>query len=240
MRDMQGILQEYMPLQLNDFGAVYASEEHPNVWLSEYDFSWRPVTDDTENTPQLYFDKTHMHFSNEGEQEKAEHIKKALGTQLLRLPEVSACWGESSLMIRNDLADKLIFSPRLGVTRVPATLIDAAGDERVGYTALSFHKVFFHERITLRFADIPAEQRPIIRIKLKSMGDTFLIHKSLLAQWQLLGVQTVVYDIEEKYQSFNTLCNLDMYSFCYGNNSYFSLDDFQRNNNPMYWSMFDD
>lgn len=235
MIDMQGILSEYLPLQLINFGDVYAPENHPEAWLNEYDFSWRPIVDEDENEPQIYLGDMPMRFAVEEKQDdKTGHIKQELGEQRLRLPPLSACWGSGSLMMRSDLADKLAFTPILGVTKTPATLVDAAGDEREGFTALSFHKVFFHQRANVRLAEVPAQQRPIIRILLKGNSDTYLVHKSLLDEWQKAGVETVCYDIKEKHQSFDYLCNLKMYYGSVASLSYRNLQDFQNGKEPLF------
>ncbi|GEM76106.1 hypothetical protein [Vibrio sagamiensis] len=243
MIDMQGILSEYLPLQLINFGDVYAPENHPEAWLDEYDFSWRPIVDGNESEPQIYLGDTPMRFSvEEKRHNKASHIKQELGDRLLRLPPVSSCWGSGSLMLYSELADKLTFTPILGVTKTPATLVDAAGDEREGFTALSFHKIFFHQRVNLRLAGVPIQQRPIIRILLKGNSDTYLVHKSILDDWQKAGVETVCYDIKESHQSFNFLCNLKMYYGSVASLDYGNLDDFQNGKNPLLdgYFLFDD
>ena len=105
---------------------------------------------------------------------------------------------------------------------------------------MSFHKILFHERANLRLAEEPAEQRPIIRILLKGNSDTYLVHQSVLDAWQKAGVETVCYDIKEKYQSFSNLCNLDMYYGSLGSVSFRNMDDFQNNNEPMFYDELDD
>lgn len=241
MIDMQGVLSEYLPLQLINFGDVCAPESNPDAWLNEYDFSWHPIVDEDETAAQIYLGDAPMRFGVEGDHEKAEFIKRELGDQLLRLPPVSSCWGSGSLMLRGDLADNLAFTPILGVTKTPATLVDAAGDEREGFTVLSFHKILFHERANLRLAEVPEEQRPLIRILLKGNSDTYLIHKSILDEWQQAGVETVCYNIKEKHQSFNSLCNLDMYYGSVGTLGYKNIDDFQNSKEPLYYDdLFED
>lgn len=239
MNDMQGILTEYLPLQLIRFGGVYATEGNPKVCLGEYDFVWRPIMEGGESEPQLYLGDSPMRFGVDGATDKAQYIKQALGDQKLRLPEVSGCWGSGSLMLCNELAQTLSFSPILGVTKTPAIITDAAGEERMEYTAISFHKIFFHERASMRLATVPASQRPIIRILLKSHSDTFLIHKSLLSEWKKLDIGTVCFDIKTQYQSFNTLCNLGMYFGSVGTVSFRTLDDFQHNREPIFWDELD-
>ncbi|GEK09998.1 hypothetical protein J8Z24_17835 [Pseudoalteromonas sp. SCSIO 43201] len=239
MNDLQGILSEYLPLQLIRFGEVYGPEDDPDMWLSEYDFIWRPIVDEGEQVPQLYLGDEPMRFGVDCETDKAGYIKQSLGHQPLRLPEISSCWGDSSLMLRNDLLEGVEFSPILGVTRTSATIVDAAGDERTGFTALSFHKVFFHERARLRFENIPVSKRLIIRMLLKRHSDTFFIHKSLLAKWKELDIETVCFNIKAHHLSFKTLCNLEMYYGSVGSNSYQTLDDFQHNRKANFWDELD-
>lgn len=239
MIDMDGILADYLPLQLIRFGDVYAPDEQPEVWLNEYDFIWRPAAPDNKDQ-QLYFGVEPIRFTVEGQQGKAKYINQALAGAPLRLPNISMCWGDESLMLSDTLADKLDFSAMLGVTRTAATLVDAAGQERSGFTALSFHKVFFHQRVTTRLAQVPAQQRPIIKILLKRHRHTYLVHKSILAAWQEQGIQDVCYDIAPKYQSFKRLCNLDMYFGSVATVSFSSLADFQQQTSPIWWAEDDD
>lgn len=229
---MDGILAEYLPLQIIATGDIYASDEVPQAWLNEYDFDWQPYVDGhlaSDDTPQLYLGDKAMTFGVEDNYDKAPFIKQQLNNSLLRLPKISMCWGGKSLMLDNQLAAQLAFSPILGVTRTQACIVDAAGDKRNGFTALSFHKSFFHERVTDRLAEVEAKLRPIIKVQLKKHNQTYLIHKSILKQWQELGVDDVCFDIREQHQSFQYLCNAEMYYGSGGTRSFANLADYQAN-----------
>ncbi len=234
MRDMEGILSEYLPLQVISYGDVYAPDEDPDAWLNEYDFYWKPIVEG--HAPQLYLSEKTMRFGPESERDKKQAIKNQLNGADLRLPKISNCWGDGSIMFSNTLADKLSFSPILGVTKTAATIVDAAGVERKGFTAFSFHKIFFHQRITTRLATLPAEQRPIIRVLLKGNRDTYFVHKAVLEQWQKLGVEDVLYDIDEKFQSFQSLCNEEFYFGSGGSRCFKSLAEFQSNQSGDVWN----
>ncbi|HAS61303.1 MAG TPA: hypothetical protein DCS35_01275 [Vibrio sp.] len=230
MLDMHGILSEYLPLQLIHFGDVYADKDgDPMAWLDEYDFEWQPIVD-TKYTPQLYFGDEVMHFAPKDRNKKAS-LQKRLGGQPLRMPKVSECWGDQSLLIANELANELQFASNLGVTRSEAVVFDAAGNEHLGYTAFSFHKSFFHERVEVRFATMPQELRPLIRISLTGYSSTYLIHKSIFEKWQSLAVEDLNYDIDADDLVLDNLIKSKFYSGHVGSRCFFSMDDFQQNQN---------
>lgn len=232
MKDMDGILKEYLPLQLIGFGDVYADEDgDENAWLSEYDFIWKPKVKD-DSTPQVFLGDEALTFIPDG-QDKRKALKNKIGDKQLRLPKLSECWGHESLMIANELAEKLTFSGILGVTRTKAEIIDAAGDKHSGFTALSFHKALFYERLESRLEHVSPELRPIIKVSLKPHTSTYLIHKSVLEQWQQAGVEDVLYDIEEKHCALKNLIKNDYYHGHGGNRDFSNMDDFLLNRNPM-------
>ncbi|CAH0533209.1 hypothetical protein VST7929_01073 [Vibrio stylophorae] len=230
MLDIQGVLSEYLPLQLVSFGDVYADEAgDPNAWLDEYDFVWQPVTSDGD-MPQLYLGDAPMRFAPKDRGKKAS-LQKRLNQQPLRMPMISDCWGSQSLMITNELADQLHFSDVLGVTRTPAQIEDASGSLHGGYTAFSFHKAFLHDRVTQRFEQIPVELRPIIRLRLVKHRTTYLIHQSLLKHWLAQGVEDLSDDFDDAYLQLANLLQARRYSFHCGTRSFANMDDFQHNRN---------
>lgn len=238
MKDMKGIFTEYLPLQIVSVGDVYASDDLPEAWLNEYDFDWRPLIDgsvESEDTPRRYLGDTTMTFGVEDNYNKASVIKQKLNGEKLRLPKISACWGDKSLMLSNELAGKLRFSPILGVTKTEAIIIDAAGEKRSGFTALSFHKSFFHDRVTKRLNSIDAVSRPIIKVQLKGHTHAYFIHKSVLENWQLAGIDDVRFDVSEQHQSFNYLCNAEMYFGSGGTRCFKTLEDYQANRGGEIW-----
>lgn len=235
---MEGIWADYLPLQIISVGDVYASDEEPDAWLSEYDFEWRPYVDDSlecDDTPQRYLGDKPMTFGVEDNYNKASVIKSQLQGELLRLPKVSCCWGDDSIMLSSELAEKLEFAPNLGVTRSTATIVDAAGDKQKGFTALSFHKTFFHERVSKRLACLDAPLRPIIKVQLKAHSQTYFIHKSVLQEWKKMGVEDVCFDVSEQHQSFNYLCNAEMYFGSGGARCFKNLADYQANRDGEIW-----
>ncbi len=230
MNDTQGILSEYLPLELITFGDVYADEDgDPNAWLSEYDFIWEPIVD-SRHKPQLYFGDELVRFKPEG-RDKTEALSRRTGGQPLRMPKVSLCWGRQSLLIAKELADELQFSDKLGVTVSETEVYDAAGYLHTGFRAFSFHKEFFHERFENRFAEVSDNFRPLVCISLSRFSSTFLIHKSVFERWQQMGVEEVNYDIDEKHLSLDYLMNLEFYSNKYSQRCFFNMDDFQKNQN---------
>lgn len=231
MLDITGILSDYLPLQVISFGDVYGEESDYESWLNEYDFSWSPKVGGR-HKPQLYFGDEELVFETEGKN-KQEALQAKLNGQLLRLPKISYCWGNQSIMVANELADQLSFSPILGVTRTKATVIDAAGQTRDDFTAFSFHKSFFHERTNTRFEKIETTLRPIININLKKSSTVLLVHKSVLEAWQQIGIEDVLYDISEEHLSLKKLINNDMYFSHAGSRCYRTLNDFQENVKPM-------
>lgn len=238
MKDMTGIWAEYLPLQIISVGDIYASEDEPDAWLNEYDFEWRPYVNDSlesDDTPQRYLGDKPMTFGVEDNYNKAAVIKSQLLGQQLRLPKVSSCWGDDSLMLSNELAEGLEFAPSLGVTRSAATIVDAAGDKHKGFTALSFHKSFFHERVAKRLVSLDPKLRPIIKVKLKAHSQTYFIHKSVLQKWKDLGVEDVCFEVSDQHQSFNYLCNAEMYFGSGGARCFKSLADYQANRGGEIW-----
>ena len=79
MEDMQGILNEYKPLQIIRYGEVYGNDsEETEAWLSEYDFIWKPITE-LDCAPKLYLGGEPMHFGVEDKYDKADALKTAAG-----------------------------------------------------------------------------------------------------------------------------------------------------------------
>ena len=231
MEDMTGILKDYLPLQLVGYGDVYADEEgDENAWLNEYDFIWKPKVD-SEDTPQVYLGDQTICFITKG-RDKRDALKNKIGDKLLRLPKISNCWGKESLMMADELAEALTFSEILGVTRTKAEIIDAAGDKRQGYTAFSFHKVLFHERIETRLEHVSAELRPIIKVFLKAHSSTYLIHKDVLEKWQHANVEDVAYNIDDEHRKLRNLERAEFYYGSSGNRDFSNMEDFLLNQNP--------
>ncbi|ARC94997.1 hypothetical protein B6A42_26585 (plasmid) [Vibrio coralliilyticus] len=230
MMDMQGILSEYLPLQLIHVGDVYADPEgDPHAWLNEYDFIWQPMSD-SRSHPHLFLGDDVVRFKPESDRDKMEHLNRRTGGQPLRMPKISTCSGPYTLLLANALADELEFSDKLGITRSAAEVHDAAGHLHTDFTALSFHKVWFHHRFETRFHDLPSAQRLLVCIETHHSSSTFLIHQSLLEHWQQRGVEDVNYDIEPEHQRLTTLMTQRHY---WGSRtrSFANLDDFQQNRN---------
>lgn len=230
MIDIQGILSEYLPLQLIYFGDVYADKDgDPYAWLNEYDFIWQPISD-SRSHPHLFLGEEVVRFKPESEEDKIENLNHRTGGQPLRMPKISTCSGQYTLLVANELADELEFSDKLGVTRSATEVYDAAGHLHTDFTALSFHKVLFHHRFETRFNDMPSAKRLLVCIELNHYSSTFLIHQSLLERWQQRGVEEVNYDIEPEHQSLKTLMAQDHY---WGSRTrwFANLDDFQQNRN---------
>ncbi|SHO54643.1 hypothetical protein [Vibrio quintilis] len=230
MIDMQGILSEYLPLQLIYFGDVYADEDgDPYAFLNEYDFIWQPISENR-SRPHLFLGEEVVRFKPESGKDKVENLNRRTGGQPLRMPQISTCSGQYTLLVANELADELEFSDKLGITRSATEVYDAAGHLHTHFTALSFHKVFFHHRFETRFNDTPSDQRLLVCIELGQNSSTFLIHQSLLERWRQQGVEEVNYEIEAQHQSLRTLMTLDHY---WGNRTrwFSNMDDFQQNRN---------
>ncbi|UTZ41425.1 hypothetical protein [Vibrio campbellii] len=151
---------------------------------------------------------------------------------LLRMPKISICSSRYILLVANELADQLEFSDKLGITRSVAEVYDAAGNLHTNFTALSFHKVFFHQRFETRFKNIPKESRLLVRVELDASSSTFLIHQSLLENWQKCGIEEVNYDIKDEHLSLNKLMTLNYY-WPHRTCSFANMDDFQQNINGM-------
>lgn len=240
MLDMQGILKDYRPLQIIDVGDVtdtHAEHGEYTPYFNGYNFSWQPDVE-TRNTPQVYLGEGTMKFKPEyGLDLSQEEVKEKLQGQKLRLPKMSYCWGrDGSVMMADELATKLNFSPILGVVTTPAIITDALGDEHSGYTALSFHKALTYDRIEQRLADVPEEQRLIVMISLKSHTRALFIHKSLLEQWQAAGVDDVVYEFKDKDLQLKKIIKNDMYFGSGGGRDFRSVMDYQLNQNGMVYS----
>ncbi|WP_104041384.1 hypothetical protein [Vibrio hyugaensis] len=230
MIDMQGILSAYLPLQLIRFGDVYADEGgDPYAWLSEYDFIWKPISDCSSHTPVFLGDEV-VRFGPDSDQNKIENLDRRIGGQPLRMPKISICSSRYMLLVANELADELEFSDKLGITRSATAVYDAAGHLHTNFTALSFHKVFFHHRFESRFKDIPSANRLLICIELDAHSSTFLIHQSLLERWQDYGIEEVNYDVKTEHLSLNKLMTLDRY-WPNRPRSFANMDDFQQNRN---------
>ncbi|MDA0118245.1 MULTISPECIES: hypothetical protein [Vibrio] len=228
MIDMQGILSEYLPLQLIHVGDVYADKDgDPDAWLNEYDFSWQPISDNRSH-PHLFLGEEVVCFEPESDQDKAENLNRRTGGQPLRMPKISTCSGRYTLLLDNELAAELEFSDKLGITFSAAEVRDAAGHLHTDFTALSFHKVLFHHRFETRFRHIPSAQRLLVCIELNQSSSTFLIHQSLLERWQQKGVEEVNYDIAPEHQSLKKLMEKDHY-WGYCTRWFTNLDDFQQN-----------
>jgi len=232
MKDMTGILKDYLPLQFIDFGDVYADEDgDSNAWLNEYDFIWKPKVD-SKYAPQLYLGDEPLTFITDGKNKRSS-LKDKIGDKQLRLPKISMCWGSQSLMVADELAEHLTFSEILGVTRTKAEIIDAAGDKRQGFTALSFHKDLFHERVETRLEHVTSELRPIIKVHLTASNSIYLIHKNVLNKWQQAGIEDVSYDIDDQHCKLKSLMKEDFYSVSAGSRNFKNMEDFLFNQNPI-------
>ncbi|GLT16603.1 hypothetical protein GCM10007938_03790 [Vibrio zhanjiangensis] len=230
MIDMQGILSEYLPLQLIRFGDVYADEGgDPHAWLNEYDFIWKPISDSSSYIPVLLGDEV-VRFGPDSDRNKVENLVRRINGQPLRMPKISICSSKYMLLVANELSDELEFTDKLGITRSASEVYDAAGHLHTNFTVLSFHKVFFHQRFETRFKDTPSDKRLLVCIELDAHSSTYLIHQSLLERWKKYGVEEVNYDIKAEHLSLNTLMTLDFY-WPNRPRSFANMDDFQQNRN---------
>ncbi len=248
MLDRQGILSQYRPFHPY---SVEIMDTHPDygeellTLLNEYDFSFQPQAEDGDdsNTPQLYWGDEPLTFVTERGHKPiiTKMIQDKLAGQTLRLPLINRCWGrQQSWMFSDTLVDSLSFSPILGITRTPATIIDAAGQHRQSYTALTFNKFLTADRIESRLADIPVEQRLIMPVRLKgeeedNENSILLIHESLMERWQQQGVTDIGYDIPDDYLSLAELAENDRYYQSAGSMNFYTMDDYQNNRNGHKW-----
>lgn len=228
MLDMQGILQEYLPLSVYSADLIEKEGDEYIEYLNEYDFSWQPDEIDGD-TAQIFTGEAPVIFHSERRDPSVSQALKAkLNGDPLRLPAVSFCWGrEQSIMMADELVKGLFFSPILGVTRTPATLHDSVGQVRHGYTVLSFHKVLTYARAESRLATIPVTERQLLRIKLKSYTSMYLAHKSLLARWKSMGIKDIAYDFEDKSLNLKQLMQRDSYSSHAGYRHFRSFSAYQ-------------
>ena len=243
MLDEQGILKDYLPFHVIHVGDV--CDDHPEYgestgYLSEYDFTWQLQTE-SRDTPQMYLGDKPLVFKSEGADNKNDEFLPALqskiGNNPLRIPRISSCWGmDQSMMFATELADQLSFSPILGITRTEATLIDSAGHEHTGFTALTFHKALRADRIELRLKDLPVSERPILPVALKDRN-VLLIHKDVLAEWKQQGIDDVEYEPDEEYQRLASLEKMTMYYQSGGNRDFSTLQDYQDNKNGRTYKM---
>ncbi len=246
MLDRQGILSQYRPFHPY---SVEVMDTHPDygeellTLLNEYDFSFQPQAedDDDSNTPQVYWGDEPLTFVTERGNNKiiAKMAQDKLAGQPLRLPLINRCWGRNqSWMFSNSLVESLSFSPILGITRTPATIVDAVGQHRQGYTALTFHKFLTADRIESRLANVPVEQRLIVPVSMKEKTDgILLIHESLMQQWQQQGVTDIEYEISDEHLSLAELEENDMYYQSAGSMNFYTMDDYQNNRNGKKWEM---
>lgn len=98
MIDMQGILSEYLPLQLIYFGDVYADEDgDPYAFLNEYDFIWQPISENR-SRPHLFLGEEVVRFKPESGKDKVENLNRRTGGNLCVCPKFqpaqvnTRCW----------------------------------------------------------------------------------------------------------------------------------------------------
>ncbi|MCE0556858.1 hypothetical protein [Motilimonas sp. E26] len=229
MLDMQGILKEYRPLQMFSVDVCEKSGDEYIEYLNEYNFTWQPEPKDG-GIAQLFTGEEPLTFHGKRSDPLAvKALKAKLGNNPLRLPVISFCWGqEQSIMLSNKIADDIYFSPILGVTRTPATIIDATKQTRSGYTVFSFHKVFSYARVESRLADVPVAQRLMIRIQLTAHKSMYLVHQSLLTRWQAAGVTELAYDFDNQSLNLKQLIKKGSYTSSAGYQTFDSLADYQK------------
>ncbi|MCE2570370.1 hypothetical protein [Motilimonas eburnea] len=229
MLDMQGILKEYLPLSVYSAGVCEKEGDDYIEYLNEYDFSWQPDEIDGD-TAQIFTGETPVIFHSERRGRVSQALIAKLNGEALRLPAISFCWGrDQSIMMADELIKGIFFSPILGVTRTPATLHDSAGQERHGYSVLSFHKVLTYARAESRLATIPVAERQLLRIKLTSYTSLYLAHQSLLARWKSMAIKDIAYDFEDKSLNLKQLMQRDSYCNHAGSRHYTSLNAYQNN-----------
>ena len=198
MNDTDGILAEYVPLRIKNIESIYAAEDDAyQCLLHRGNFEWC-IEAQRNTTMDQIFDATPRLFSGEEKGNKALEI--ALGSEPLRLPLISYCYGDESIMIHNSLIQDFDFSSILGVITTPTIIRDASFSLRMGYSALSFHKSLSAQRINSRLANLAISQRPILKMSLyDNTSSALLIHKSIFERWQELEIQDVEYTFEESY-----------------------------------------
>ncbi|MGB1237539.1 MAG: hypothetical protein ACPG4U_04965 [Pseudomonadales bacterium] len=238
MKDAKGILAEYLPLTFKMLERVnFSEDEIASLDESDLDnsnltgigyahFEWVLDKERREGSYSSLYDGSPQVLC--GYERESRYLKALLKGELFRLPMAVACFGDQSLMLHSVLAQTLEFDPRLGVVASDATLIDATLTPRPGFTALSFHKSLSAARIEQRFADVPAQQRPVLHIKLYTQwSSAFLIHRDVLAQWQALDIPGIDYSVAQSEPSLEVfLKNEDRFEVSFGD-YYYTLADYQ-------------
>jgi len=232
MLDATGILTEYLPLELFMMGTVYSGTDkegsgecYPEL-MCYPNFEWILDPHKQDNSHCNLYNGSPQLFC--GEEPGYKLLAKHLNGDTLRLPRISYCSGDESLMLSNELADSLMFSDMLGVVKTPATICDPTQFIHHGYTALSFFKMFSLERINQRVSLLPAHERPIIYCRLFSHVRAFLVHQDVLRNWQDLKVKEVNFQPADDVASLPKLLLNDGFYGIAEEQEFYSIEKYQR------------
>jgi len=245
MNDTDGILAQYIPLRIKNVALVYISDNEEaaiggdifedfaiidNLALYNSHFEWVIDSERRSDSYSKIYDGEPQVFC--AERRHVPVLDKMLDNGMLRLPLISVCYGEESIMLHDVLLQDLAFDSRLGVVKTPATLIDSSLKPRAGYSALSFHKSMSPQRINERLVDVPIEQRPMIRMQLHNEYATaLLIHRDLLARWEAMNISEVEYVLHEKALSLPTLLKEEFSQLSCCGDTFYSFKEYQDNIN---------
>lgn len=199
MDSVAKILQEYAVLRIKGFEGVQVDEEE--LWIDyggyqlvEDHFSWVRFSDRRRSSQSRVYDGSPQVFC--ATKRKCIGVVEALNGETLRLPKISYCYGNESIMVADEMLEGLEFAPNLGIVTTAATILDITKTKQQGYTALSFHKQFNADRIAQRLLKLPPELRPLINLRRGKHETQLLVLKGVLAKWQALDVREIEYETD--------------------------------------------
>lgn len=232
MDNVDKILHEYTLLRIKDLEGVLSDDE--NLWcddggyqiLGEH-FEWIRFSDRRRSTQDRIYDGSAQVFCANAR--KTKGVVEALNGAIMRMPNISSCYGDESIMVTNDMMKDIGLAPNLGIIASPATIMDLTKHKHEGFTALSFHKVFSVGRVAQRLLQLPASERTIIPIRRGKHDMTLLIHKAVLNKWQAAGIDEIEYDTSDFEVPLKEVLSSGQHyraakSLCYN-----SMDNYQQN-----------
>lgn len=219
------LLDEYIPLIIPDI-SVYIDLDK-GLDLTWADFQWTPEDEDFYDDPDSIESGEGVRFFCDSDSIAADI--KPYFNQTLRLPEVSYCERDQTLILSASALQDLCFSPKLGIKQGPAQLVDVLGEAQQGFHYLMLPEPLSPEQAQKRFAPLPSSQRPFIRLALGEFVDEVMVHKDVLALWHSRHIQAALLSLPEGYPSLEARSSDDFVTSSFFELTYQNSDMWQQN-----------